>query len=179
MLLFAGNLKNFRIKTVNDMERVQKIMDHPGYLDAMAAIKKCEKERIFCRHGLTHSLDVARIAQIINLQKQLGIPKDVVYAAALLHDIGRACEYTDGIPHEEAGCLLAQKILEESDFSQEERQEILETVLHHRGEPEDEDPESLPGLIKKADKLSRLCFACDAAEECFWPESEKNHIIQY
>ncbi len=154
-------------------------MDNPDYLDAMTAIRNCEKDRVFCRHGLTHSLDVARIAQIINLQINLGIPKDVVYAAALLHDIGRACEYTDGTPHEEAGYLLARQILEESDFSEEEKREILETVLHHRGEPEDEEPESLPGLIKKADKLSRLCFDCEAAEDCFWPESEKNHIIQY
>ena len=44
MLLFADNLKSFRIKTVNDMKRVQKIMDHPGYLDAMAAITVSDRK---------------------------------------------------------------------------------------------------------------------------------------
>ncbi len=161
------------------MERVQKITTNPRYLNAMAVIKNCEKDRVFCRHGLTHSLDVARIAQIINLEKHLDIPQDVVYAAALLHDIGRACEYTEGTPHEEAGCMLAEKILEESDFSSEEKKEILKTVLLHRGVPEEDEPRTLPGLIKKADKLSRLCFDCEAQEDCFWPENEKNHIIIY
>ncbi len=154
-------------------------MNNPRYQDAMTVIKNCEKTRVFCRHGLTHSLDVARIAQIINLQNQLDIPQDVVYAAALLHDIGRACEYTDGTPHEEAGCLLARNILEESEYSLEEKQEILETVLLHRGVPEEDEPTSLPGLIKKADKLSRLCFDCEASEDCFWPENEKNHTILF
>lgn len=161
------------------MERVQQILNNPRYLEAAAAIKRCEKDRVFCRHGLTHSLDVARIAHIMNLEKNLNIAMDVVYAAALLHDIGRACEYTDGTPHEEAGCVLARSILEECDFSPEEKHEILQAVLLHRGMPEEENPGSLPGIIKKADKLSRTCFDCEAAADCFWPETKKNHTIQY
>jgi putative nucleotidyltransferase with HDIG domain len=154
-------------------------MNNPRYRKAAAIIKNCEKDRVFCRHGLTHSLDVARIAHIMNLEKQLNIPMDVVYAAALLHDIGRSCEYTDGTPHEEAGCVLAQSILEESDYSTAEKQEILQAVLLHRGMPEEDNPQSLPGIIKKADKLSRHWFDCDAAAECFWPETKKNHKILY
>lgn len=164
---------------VRNMKRVQQILNNQRYLEAMAVIRDCEKDRFFCRHSLTHSLDVARIAQIINLEKQLHIPQDVIYAAALLHDIGRSCEYTDGIPHEEAGYMLARKIMEEIDYSSEEREEILEAVLLHRGMPEEEEPQSLPGLIRKADKLSRLCFDCEAAAECFWPEEKKNHKIMY
>ena len=159
------------------MDRVGQIMTNPLYKDTMEKIRNCEKGRIFCLHGLQHCLDVARIAFIINLEEEMHIRKDLIYGAALLHDIGRASEYKDGIPHEEAGYRLAQEILKQTDYDLEEQQEILEAVHFHRRIPDAQVQGTLSGLIKKADKLSRLCFDCQAEEECFWPDSKKNKTI--
>ena len=68
----------------------------------MEHLAEYEKNRIFCRHGMDHLMDVARIAYIENLEKNCGISKEIIYGAALLHDIGRYLQYTEGIPHERA-----------------------------------------------------------------------------
>ena len=52
---------------------------------------------------MSHLLDVARIAYIRNLEKGYGFRKDVIYAAAVLHDIGKALQYEEKVPHEIAG----------------------------------------------------------------------------
>ena len=84
------------------MERVNKICGHPVWKWHMERLAEYEKDRIFCRHGIEHLLDVARIAYIENLEKNSGISKEIIYGAALLHDIGRYLQYTEGIPHEKA-----------------------------------------------------------------------------
>ncbi len=48
-----------------------------------------EEGRRFCHHDMGHFLDVARLAMIFNLQQGLSVSKEMIYAAALLHDIGR------------------------------------------------------------------------------------------
>ena len=80
------------------MDRVNAVICHPLYLEYYHRLERAEKERIFCRHQMSHLLDVARIAYIRNLEKGYGFRKDVIYAAAVLHDIGKALQYeeTDG-----------------------------------------------------------------------------------
>ena len=69
-----------------------------------------EKERIFCRHGMEHLLDVARIAYITNLEEGLGIEKDVIYAAGLLHDVIEDTDYTYEQMKEEFGEQVAMLV---------------------------------------------------------------------
>ena len=42
---------------------------------------------------MSHLMDVARIAYITCLEQNLGIEKDVIYGAAILHDIGKYAQY--------------------------------------------------------------------------------------
>ena len=70
------------------MERVQKIIRHPAFKKSMRMIEALEKERIFCGHDMKHLLDVSRIAWIETLEQSLDYPKDVIYGAGLLHDVG-------------------------------------------------------------------------------------------
>ena len=65
------------------MERIDKILQHKKFQKYVKKNKKKEMNRIFCHHDLVHFLDVARIGWILNLDKEL------LYGAALLHDIGR------------------------------------------------------------------------------------------
>ena len=63
--------------------------------------------------------------------------KDVVYAAALLHDVGRAEQYATGEDHDVAGARIAGEILKglpaSLQFDAAERSAILAAVAGHRG----------------------------------------------
>ena len=114
------------------MTRVNAIWHHPLYQMNYKKIQKIEKDRVFCCHGMIHSLDVARLAYIRNLELDLGYKKELLYAAAILHDIGKAYQYEEKIPHEIAGEEIAAKILgtlpEDVAFSEEECKLILQAV---------------------------------------------------
>ena len=69
------------------MEYVRKLLQETDYLLQMKKLEQLEAERLFCRHGLSHVLDVARIAWIMVLEKQMQVEKEVVYLTALLHDM--------------------------------------------------------------------------------------------
>lgn len=78
------------------MERVNQILQHTLYQSCRRQIDEKEKDRIFCGHDMGHLLDVARLAWIFNLEANQEISKERIYAAALLHDIGRHIQYENG-----------------------------------------------------------------------------------
>lgn len=157
------------------MERLDAIWNHPVFRAELARLEQMERDRVYCRHGMPHLLDVARTAYILSLERQTSIPRDVLYAAALLHDIGRAAQYETGTPHEQAGVPLACAILEESRFTATEKRDIVECVRNHHGRRFGGD--SLCDLIFEADKRSRPCFACLASDSCKWTEEQKNQTL--
>ena len=165
------------------MDRLNSIYRDELWLTCMEEIEVAESDRIYCRHDFTHLMDVARIAYILSVEEALCIQKDVIYAAALLHDIGRSKEYTDGIPHDEAGAIIAEEILKRSSYSEKEREAIITAVRGHRGHSESEEANGLikrlSYVIKRADKESRLCLICDARDTCKWPDDKKNMDIKY
>ena len=158
------------------MERVDAILCHQAFTAALAELHAQERERIFCRHGLEHLLDVARLMYIYDREAELGIAQETLYAAALLHDIGRTVQYRDGTPHDEAGVRLARPILEDCGFTEQEIMEILTAIGGHRA-PGVTAP--LGRLLYRADKKSRPCYACPAVGECNWPEEKKNHSLEF
>ena len=95
------------------MERVNQILQHTLYQSCRRQIDEKEKDRIFCGHDMGHLLDVARLAWIFNLEANQEISKERIYAAALLHDIGRHIQYEQEIPHSKAGVPIAEKILKD------------------------------------------------------------------
>ena len=160
------------------MKEIELIRKHPLYLSSCKRLEELERDRRFCRHQMPHLLDVARIAYIRSLENGLGLKKEVIYAAAILHDIGKASQYTEGIPHETAGKETAEKILEDTDtFTGEERQMILQAILEHRRDSENQSV--LGRLLYESDKLSRACYACPAEKECNWSSGKKNMEIKW
>lgn len=160
------------------MDRVNKILEHRLYREYVHRNEKEEENRQFCRHGMTHFLDVARIAWHLNTEEHAGIDKELIYAAALLHDIGRHLQYTDGVPHEQAGVLLAPPILEECGFEKKETEVILSAIAAHRDESVS-GRSSLDGILYRADKLSRPCYWCGKEADCNWKQEKKNMKLQY
>ena len=112
-----------------------------------------------------------------NLERGLGVDKELIYAAALLHDIGRHLQYTKNIPHDEAGAQLAEIIMADCGFSPAEREEVAQAILQHRGGG-DRSRDGLAALLYRADKASRACLFCAAEPECNWSREKKNMTIR-
>lgn len=156
------------------MKRIHAITRHPVFTDRLELLEELERTRRFCRHDLTHLLDVARVMWISVLEEALPLNRDVVYAAALLHDLGRVDQLEKGTPHDQAGAELASQILPDAGFSPEETRQIVRAIQGHRT---DGSEDILGQLLYRADKACRTCWRCGAAGECNWPEEKKNREI--
>ena len=164
------------------MERVNRILRHPDFIRLQEELDRLEADRRFCRHGMQHLIDTARLAYLFALESSADLPKDVIYAAALLHDIGRAEQYRNGTPHDVAGCAAAEPILAECGFAEEERDMILTAIGSHRKEKSKKkamSKEVLAAILYHADKKSLLCFLCNAEAECNWAKEKKNMTLEY
>lgn len=155
------------------MEKVNRICSHPIWKECVAQIEQAEAGRQFCRHDVAHFLDVARIAYIENLEQRMNIPKEWIYAASLLHDIGRHLQYQCGTPHEQASADIARSILQDCGFDEESQEQILNAIVSHRNDRIIQD-DDLAGILYRADKKSRSCMFCTAASECNWSDEKKN-----
>lgn len=158
------------------MQRVFKIMRDAAYRHFLQENARREAERRFCRHDPVHLKQVARLAwQLVQkvgvdrLLKAAGcadwrVARELVYAAGLLHDIGRWQEYDSGTDHALAGAELAVDILQRAGFGETEQQIICRAIREHRrGGPQ----ASLLGqALCLADDLSRPCRQCAARREC-------------
>lgn len=160
------------------MERADRILRHPVFLENLEKISAAEADRRFCRHNMEHFLDVARIGRIINAEEGFGIETEEIYAAGLLHDIGRAAQGGEGASHEFASALLAERILRDCGFSEEETAAVADAIRAHRTEGVSGE-KNLRGLLYRADKASRPCYACRARGECRWEEEKKNLHLLY
>lgn len=160
------------------MERIDKILLNREFLLNLQRNEEAETNRKFCNHQMEHFLDVARIAAVINLEEHYDISKELIYAASLLHDIGRHRQYHENITHDIASAEIAPGILAECGFSKEEIEVIVDAILNHR-KTEVKNEKSLRGLLYRADKASRPCFSCKMVQECNWENEKKNLKIVY
>lgn len=184
------------------MDRVNRILQHPLFIQYMKANAVCETERIFCRHDMAHVTDVARIAYILFLEqrqvlegekapvkaegilsenilngKSTAYCKELIYAAALLHDIGRHVQYETGEKHAISGAGLAPEILRDCGFDAQETGQICSAIASHSDKKMTEEA-SLKGLLAKADRLSRACYRCEASAQCNWSAERKNTTFE-
>ncbi|NMM64792.1 HD domain-containing protein [Clostridium sp. P21] len=159
------------------MDKINSILNNEEFKEYIKKNEGYEKGRKFCKHNLQHFLDVARIAYILVLENGLNISKDIIYGTALLHDIGRWLEYKENVDHEIASSKLAKEILEVSRYNDEEIKIIMDTILNHRKEGNEES--SFSYVFYLSDKASRNCFYCKAIDECKWLDEKKNYNIKY
>jgi len=168
----VGNIEN---NIMND--KINLIIENYSFQYNLSKIHFLEKQRKFCKHNMQHFLDVARIMYIMSLENTYNIPKYIIYATALLHDIGRGEEYENGTPHNTSSAVFAKSILQQCNYDAEEIKGILEAIGHHRNDTEKLN--SLSYILYKADKLSRNCANCRAIDDCKWPGEKKNLKIIY
>lgn len=159
--------------------RYKKILTNSTFLTLISNIEEKEHDRFFCRHGMEHLISVARIAYIISLEEHTDVSKDIIYAAALLHDIGRCAEYETGVCHNDAGAKIAEEILNDCGYDECETLYITEAIREHGHDGYPDKATDLEKLLCTADKLSRTCFSCPAHEECNWEPEKKNETLVY
>lgn len=158
-------------KEIQKMKRVQEIYRHPYFQTCLERNRKAEEARVFCRHGMGHFMDVARLAYLFSMERGYPLEKEEIYAAALLHDIGKWRQYDEGVPHEKASAGIAEGILTDAGYTEDEKERILTAILNHRkGGAQDR----LSEVLYDADKISRACYACPAEKECNWKKEKKN-----
>lgn len=157
------------------VERINHILHNPVYRAHLKRTERKEKNRRFCRHDLQHALDVARIAYILVLEENLKIPRDIVYAAALLHDIGKWVQLEKDIPHHLSSAKLAVELLDAAGYDEQEKALIVSAILQHRtkGLPTG----SFNAILYTADKRSRPCYDCKEYERCDWSLEKKNQDL--
>ena len=160
------------------MPLVAALLKHEGFARAMDALEKKEETRFFCRHGLDHALDVARIMTILSLENERDFARETIYLAALLHDIGRSA---NDAHHDEASVALARDFLHAIGADEAQSADILEAISNHRDKSKTVTAAiaSLSELLAMADTLSRPCYRCKAAAECYWSDARRNHTITY
>ena len=156
------------------MDSVNDILRHPVFSEHLTRLDTLEQTRYFCRHGLPHLLDVARMMWIAALERQLPLSREVVYATALLHDLGRVEQIEEGIPHHQASAQLVARILPDAGFNDAEIALIQAAIASHRS---DGGENNLGQLLYWADKKCRVCWMCPTKEECNWPDEKKNWEI--
>lgn len=167
------NVNNGIIKM--KLATANRILKNKLFSDTMKKIEICEKDRPFCRHDLEHSLSVARLTVIMCMNNGFEADEDIIYSAALLHDIGRAQQYEKKTPHDVAGVEIADVILSQTECSEENKKKILFLINSHRNS---ENTDFLASLFYKADKKSRNCFNCSAQNECNWSYEKRNMILE-
>jgi len=156
------------------MDRINLLLRSSLYRDYSGMVEEKEKDRVFCKHGFSHSLEVARLCWIFLLENGLAYVRDVVYAAALLHDLGRCQEDNNATAataaiaaatacHAVRSARLAEPLLADAGYSLPERKLITDAIADHRKGEDEVFTSPLSHFLSKADKYSRLCGDCPAA----------------
>jgi uncharacterized protein len=116
----------------------------------------------------------------VRLGQGAKIDWQVLKAAALLHDIGRAEEDKDKsgkIDHAVVGAEMAEKILEKLGFSDEKIRHIKHCILTHRYRRGDKPKTKEAKILFDADKLDSL-GAIGAARAFSWAGRHNAHLYR-
>lgn len=124
-----------------------------------------EKVRGFKENGGCHELShTDRVYNMANLLlKYERADRDIVKAAALLHDIARMKEERGEIEcHAEEGAKMAEKILNKSDFPRKKIEGVCYAIRVHRYKNGLEAKTKEAQILQDADRLDALGAICIA-----------------
>ncbi len=132
---------NLKIQEEGENAAIQaKVYDlHPDLINILGKMKY---RTSYGQNLLKHSIQVSQIATL--LATELGADVEVCRRAALLHDIGKVLEETNGEPHAIAGAKIA-KIYGE-------KEEVVRAIASHHNEVPQETLEDL--IVQIADAIS-------------------------
>ncbi len=153
------------------MDKIQGIINHPIFIESVNKIAEMEANRLYCKHDRKHFTTVIEIMIKINMEQDLAYTNEQIYAAGLLHDIGKCVQYETGEPHQYAGKKIAENIMIDVGYDRTDISLVLKAIEEHSGWIK---REGFSELLRSADKLSRQCFECNVSEQCKWPLEMRN-----
>lgn len=187
-----------------EMNRINALWQQPEFQRLLLELEEKERDRKYCRHGREHIFAVARLMWIFCLEKSDAgkMSKELVYAAAFLHDLGRGSTKKE---HAEKSAELAGRLLPLCGYSDAETAMVQSAICMHGqvkktygtweeiqrevsevvkngsenellcGLKEEQQRQAvwLSEVLLKADHDSRDCYACAAREGCYWSEKRK------
>jgi uncharacterized protein len=105
-------------------------------------------------HGLDHVLRVEYLCEVIGKEEHADMR--VLIPAALFHDIARPGEKEKGIPHEEAGALMAEQYLRSIRYDEERIPKITHAIRTHRYRSAEKPETREARILSDADKLDAM-----------------------
>ncbi|MCW2277068.1 HD domain-containing protein [Heliophilum fasciatum] len=108
---------------------------------------------------------------------ELKYVKEIVYAAALLHDMGKWRQYATGEDHALVGGQLCQGVLADCGFTSAEIAVIAAAIEEHRHKGKRLSTRFLGRILALADFYSRRCFDCPSMEGCKWADRKAGQLI--
>ena len=129
--------------------------------DVDQSLKKYIEEVIFPQysendgaHGIVHIIEVIRRSFALNDTFKLGLDKNMIYAIAAYHDLGK---HEDHVNHHLIG---AQRFINDETmkdfFTDEQRNIIKEAIEDHRSSKEDEPRSTYGKLVSSADRNTSI-----------------------
>ena len=154
--------------------KIKAILNHEEFIKRNKLIDMYEADRKFCLHNLQHFFDTSRITYILILEndqykklfpgRDIEEVKELVYAAGLLHDLGRIEQYLEGTDHALVSSKIAKGIMEDVGFTVENIEIVCQAIGEHREYKKTNSP--FGRKLYEGDKLSRQCQDCKAFDEC-------------
>lgn len=171
------------------MERLNLILMDPFYQQCLDRNRIAEVDRKFCKHDFQHTIDVARITYMLCLESKSLAKfidennlegteelKEIIYTAAILHDIARWKQYESGGDHAKLGADMVGELLQKYSYQPGEIDIIISAIRQHRSLGS--SPNLLDNNLNLADDLSRPCTQCTAKSGCYkFEEMETGKIM--
>jgi hypothetical protein len=107
--------------------------------------------------GYTHSLRDYKLATTLAREDGVALDDDVLYAAAMLHDMAAFAPWDrekDGIDHADEGAHVAAKVLADAGFPRQKLPAVQGAIITHMFDREPKGPEAL--YLHDADALDWL-----------------------
>lgn len=158
-----------RLNTKDSFENIRNIIlkdnniDEYKYYtkDVNKDLKEYIEESVFPKyepndkaHGIIHILEVIRRSFALNDTLKLNLDKDMIYAIAACHDIGK---YINSDIHEK---IAAEEFIKDENmknfFNDNKRKIIKEAIEDHRSSKEDTPRSDYGKLISSADRNTRI-----------------------
>lgn len=158
-----------RLNTKDSFENIRNIIlkdnniDEYKYYtrDVNKDLKEYIEESVFPKyesndkaHGIIHILEVIRRSFALNDTLKLNLDKDMIYAIAACHDIGK---YINSDIHEK---IAAEEFIKDENmknfFDDNKRKIIKEAIEDHRSSKEDTPRSDYGKLISSADRNTRI-----------------------
>lgn len=105
-------------------------------------------------HGFDHVERVTALCEQIGQEEHADM--GILIPAALLHDIARPLEKTQGIPHEQEGARIAEKFLRSLPYTGGSIPAIAHAIRAHRFRSTEEPATLEARILSDADKLDAL-----------------------